>query len=77
MTNEEMLQHMTNEEIIRELRNSKGWPTLGNVAADRIEMLSRNNDSMLDLVANMSNALYDCYLENRSLEKEIREINHA
>ena len=30
---------MTHEELIRELRNSKGWPNLGNAAADRIEQL--------------------------------------
>ena len=30
---------MTNGELIRQLRNSKGWPTLGNAAADRIEEL--------------------------------------
>lgn len=30
---------MTDEELIQALRNSKGWPTLGNAAADRIEKL--------------------------------------
>ena len=30
---------MTNENLIHQLRNSKGWPTLGNAAADRIEAL--------------------------------------
>jgi hypothetical protein len=30
---------MTHEELIRELRNSKGWPNLGNAAADCIEQL--------------------------------------
>jgi len=30
---------MTDQELIVELRNSKGWPNLGNAAADRIEQL--------------------------------------
>ena len=30
---------MTDEDLIHHLRNSKGWPTLGNAAADRIEAL--------------------------------------
>lgn len=30
---------MTDEDLIEQLRNSKGWPTLGNAAADRIEAL--------------------------------------
>lgn len=30
---------MTDAELIEALRNSKGWPTLGNAAADRIESL--------------------------------------
>jgi hypothetical protein len=31
---------MSDEELIAQLRNSKGWPTLGNAAADRIEALT-------------------------------------
>jgi hypothetical protein len=30
---------MGDRELINQLRNSKGWPTLGNAAADRIEAL--------------------------------------
>ena len=30
---------MTDDDLIHQLRNSKGWPTLGNAAADRIEAL--------------------------------------
>lgn len=30
---------MTDEDLIHQLRNSKGWPTLGHAAADRIEAL--------------------------------------
>jgi hypothetical protein len=35
---------MTHEELISELRNSKGWPNLGNAAADRIEQLVKERD---------------------------------
>lgn len=27
------------DDLVKHLRNSKGWPTLGNAAADRIEQL--------------------------------------
>ena len=30
---------MSDEELLHALRNSKGWPTLGKAAADRIEEL--------------------------------------
>ena len=30
---------MTDDDLIHHLRHSKGWPTLGNAAADRIEAL--------------------------------------
>ena len=76
---------MTNEELIKELREVTGGKLsstntpnhLRLAAADRIEQLSLNNDAMLVLVAKMSNALYDCIIEKRQLEKEIREINHV
>ena len=32
---------MSDEELIAQLRNSKGWPTLGNAAADHIEQLDK------------------------------------
>lgn len=34
---------MTDQDLIHQLRNSKGWPTLGNAAADRIEALEAEN----------------------------------
>lgn len=77
MDNEEMLQHMSVEEVIKELRNSKGWPMLGNVAADRMEILLRNNNTMLTLVGEMSSALRGCFLEKMQLEKQIMEIKHG
>jgi nucleoid DNA-binding protein len=39
---------MTNEELIAQLRNSKGWPTLGNAAADRIEALIERLNTVLE-----------------------------
>ena len=38
---------MTDEELIARLQNSKGWPTLGNAAADRIEALSISNATLI------------------------------
>lgn len=35
---------MTDAELIARLQNSKGWPTLGNAAADRIEALIAERD---------------------------------
>ena len=34
---------MSDDELLHALRNSKGWPTLGNAAADRIEELKAEN----------------------------------
>ena len=39
---------MTDEDLIHQLRNSKGWPTLGHAAADRIEALIRERDAITD-----------------------------
>lgn len=35
---------MSDEELLAHLRNSKGWPTLGKAAADRIEALTKERD---------------------------------
>ena len=37
---------MTDAELIARLQNSKGWPTLGNAAADRIEQLVATNEDL-------------------------------
>jgi hypothetical protein len=42
---------MTNEELIAHLRNSKGWPNLGNAAADRIEALGQGLKTAVAVVA--------------------------
>jgi len=38
---------MTDEELIARLQIPKGWPTLGNAAADRIEALIAERDDAL------------------------------
>jgi hypothetical protein len=37
--------HDPDDRLLKSLRNSKGWPTLGNAAADRIEELKAERDS--------------------------------
>jgi hypothetical protein len=49
-----MAQTLTNDELIAYLRNSKGWPTLGNAAADRIEELE---DKLENLIAGAETVL--------------------
>jgi hypothetical protein len=39
---------MSDKELIAQLRNSKGWPTLGNAAADRIEALIKRLKTVLE-----------------------------
>jgi hypothetical protein len=34
------------DDLVKQLRNSKGWPTLGNAAADRIEELEAENEKL-------------------------------
>jgi hypothetical protein len=56
---------MTDEELVAHLRNSKGWPTLGNAAADRIEALiieladERKKRKMAEGLAGLSSADID------------------
>ena len=45
------------DELVRQLRNSKGWPTLGNAAADRIEQLTAERDGLLRCVTDNHVAL--------------------
>lgn len=42
---------MTDDDLIHQLRNSKGWPTLGNAAADRIEELISERDRLAGLLS--------------------------
>ena len=37
---------MSDEELIAQLKNSKGWPTLGKAAAARIEALTAKNEML-------------------------------
>jgi hypothetical protein len=42
--------HDPDDHLLKSLRNSKGWPTLGNAAADRIEELKAKRAQQDDLV---------------------------
>jgi len=42
---------MTDEELIAQLKNSKGWPTLGKAAATRIEALTAERDALKQIAA--------------------------
>jgi hypothetical protein len=53
---------MTDEELIAQLRNSKGWPTLGNAAADRIEALEAKLAKVLNHIRKMQGYIQE-YLE--------------
>ena len=48
---------MTDNHLIHQLRNSKGWPTLGNAAADRIEALIAERDRLAGLLGEAKEAL--------------------
>jgi archaeosine-15-forming tRNA-guanine transglycosylase len=43
---------MSDEELIAQLKNSKGWPTLGKAAADRIEALTAERDRWREIANN-------------------------
>lgn len=75
---------MTNEELIKELRDSKGWPNLGNAAANRIEYLLAANENMCNLwakeavekqiLAGLNEELEATVMR---LENEIMEMKHV
>ena len=44
---------MTDQDLINRLRNSRGWPTLGNAAADHIEALIRERDDLTAALADV------------------------
>lgn len=41
-----MTEEPTEKNLVNYLRDSKGWPTLGNAAADRIEELEKENEKL-------------------------------
>jgi hypothetical protein len=51
MARDEEYGPMTDEGLVHQLRNSKGWPTLGNAAADRIEALKAEVEGTLAVIA--------------------------
>jgi hypothetical protein len=48
---------MTDQELLHQLRHSKGWPTLGNAAADRIEALEAERDALAEKLEQAVKAL--------------------
>lgn len=48
-----------NDDLVKQLRNSKGWPTLGNAAADRIEELEAKLAKAVDAGKTMDDGC-DC-----------------
>ena len=51
---------MSDDELLHALRNSKGWPTLGNAAANRIEELEAKLAKVKEaFLINMMDALPD------------------
>ena len=51
---------MSDEKLLHELRNSKGWPILGNAAADRIEEL----EAKLAKLTKAADRVHDSYWNN-------------
>ena len=41
------------DDLVKQLRNSKGWPTLGNAAADRIEELEAKLAKAVEAIETM------------------------
>lgn len=46
------------DDLVKHLRNSKGWPTLGNAAADRIEELEAELSEAVDMLLVADAALF-------------------
>jgi len=46
------------DDLVRHLRSSRGWPTLGNAAADRIEELEAKLDEAVDMLRVADAALF-------------------
>ena len=42
------------DDLVKQLRNSKGWPTLGNAAADRIEELEAKLEKALEALESIA-----------------------
>jgi septal ring factor EnvC (AmiA/AmiB activator) len=69
------------DDLVKRLRNSKGWPTLGNAAADRIEELEAENKLLNEQMAAIEehgteslNALPDCLMRLAPALVEVDEL---
>ena len=64
---------MSDEELIARLQNSKGWPTLGNAAADRIEALIAERDY---LATSADKAVARMYAAEDKLAKAVEALEY-
>jgi hypothetical protein len=64
---------MTGQDLLHHLRNSKGWPTLGNAAADRIEELLSGRERLRKRIE-AADRLAAAHDANRSIEEIDREL---
>jgi uncharacterized small protein (DUF1192 family) len=69
---------MSDEELLDALRNSKGWPTLGNAAADRIEELTATIEELSNCVAVLEVELAEIEAEReRKTAKQAQALEAA
>lgn len=47
------------DDLVKRLRNSKGWPTLGNAAADRIEELETELAKAVEALKDLADCVDD------------------
>lgn len=47
------------DDLVKHLRNSKGWPTLGNLAADRIEELESKLEKAVEALGTALDEMVD------------------
>jgi len=62
------------DDLVKHLRNSRGWPTLGNVAADRIEELE---DKLENLIAGAESVLEEWDRGDEAAFREAIEEMHV
>lgn len=68
---------MTDDDLIHHLRHSKGWPTLGNAAADRIEALIRERDALTDALVDAEARAEAAEAERDRLAELVEEAKGA
>ena len=64
------------DDLVKHLRNSKGWPTLGNLAADRIEELEAKLAKAVEALGTALDEMVD-YADTHPAWEEIWEAREA